>query len=91
MTEELFEVVTEWQRKTFPDATMQSALKHLQSEIVELENAPHIAAVLEEFADCFLLLYGAADRAGLDYWNICCAGITACMFFIEKIESVWDK
>lgn len=73
MTEQQFNEITQWQRETFPQATLGTALKHLQAEIVEVIGAPNMAAMAMELADCFLLLYGAADRAGLTYDNICAA------------------
>lgn len=66
--------VFEWQDKTFPAADPLSKLHHLKEEVEEL-----IFAVFHEycqrdiereFADCFLLLFGAADKSGLSLKDI---------------------
>ena len=73
MTEEQFYQITEWQDKTFPKATSLSKLYHLEQEIKELKesitNINHGNTWLE-FADCFLLLYGAAGKYGLSFEDI---------------------
>ncbi len=52
--------ITDWQDKQFPTATVESKLKHLKSEINELLDNPNDDM---EYADCFMLLIGAADKA----------------------------
>jgi NTP pyrophosphatase (non-canonical NTP hydrolase) len=66
--------VTEWQDKTFPGANSLSNLAHLIEEIVELKDAivssayegPKNHSIRMEYADCFLLLFGAASKSGFD-------------------------
>lgn len=73
MTKEMFEEITGWQRKTFPQATALSTANHLAEEveelIVELKKKSFYSAY--EYADCFLLLFGSARLAGLSYDDIC--------------------
>lgn len=73
MTKEQFILITEWQRKTFGAATPLSKIAHLAEELQELvtdlkEN--NLGKKLE-FADCFILLFGAAASDGMSYENIC--------------------
>lgn len=66
--------VAKWQDVTFPSADPLSKLMHLREEIDELMEAflysfspiPYVknADIREEYADCFLLLYGSALKAG---------------------------
>lgn len=73
MTPELFEAVTTWQEKTFTKATALSIAYHLQEEVKELIS--DIEANSDdrrlEYADCFLLLFGAAKADGYSYEDIC--------------------
>jgi len=81
MTPEQFEFIKKWQKDTFPNATDISKLNHLSKEIGELKDAINdedhtidhekVRKVRMEFADCFLLLFGAAASYGLTYENIC--------------------
>ena len=75
MKKEQFEKIAEWQRYMFPSQTSTSKLCHLQDEIIELkdeiEEAKNIKKKEQEFADCFILLFGAADVEGLKYDDIC--------------------
>lgn len=83
MTKELFKEIHEWQTKTFPAATSLSKTKHLEQEVVELRCAllgaigqvepEKIKDVKLEFADCFLLLFGAAASFGMSYEDIIAA------------------
>jgi hypothetical protein len=93
MTEEQFNEITEWQKKTFPNATKFSKLAHLDQELRELVMALHSENETEqgkqyEFADCFLLLFGAACAHGMTYDDICCA-IAGKMEINEK--RTWGK
>jgi NTP pyrophosphatase (non-canonical NTP hydrolase) len=72
MKQEQFEEITKWQKETFNPTTL-SCLKHLQEEILEvtfdLKDSSE-EKKREEFADCFILLFGAAATAGMDYNTI---------------------
>jgi len=72
MNKELFEEVVIWQKETFGQATPLSKLAHLQEEVEELiddlkSNNPKRRL---EFADCFLLLFGAAGADDMSYQDI---------------------
>lgn len=72
MTEEQYNAITTWQKNTFTQATALSKIAHLRQEIEELaddlkNNNPDQNL---EFADCFILLFGAANSAGMSYQNI---------------------
>lgn len=72
MTSRLFADISSWQKNTFPDATANSKLCHLTEEVIELKEAiaeNHPDKRLE-FADCFLLLFGAAASDGMCYDDI---------------------
>ncbi len=69
MEKKQFEEITEWQNKTFGKATPLSKIAHLAQELGELvddlkSNNPNRRL---EFADCFLLLFGAAASDGMTY------------------------
>lgn len=85
MNKLLFERVTNWQDKTFGHATPMSKLAHLKKELFELEanldahNSPEFNDIektiisretWEEYADCFLLLYGSAAKFGMSWDDI---------------------
>lgn len=69
---QLFIDLKDWQFKTFPAATANSKLCHLLEEVKEVKEA--IATNDKdkrlEFADCFLLLFGAAASDGMSYEDI---------------------
>jgi NTP pyrophosphatase (non-canonical NTP hydrolase) len=72
MTEEQYKAITTWQNNTFMQATALSKIAHLRQEIEELaddikNNNPNQNL---EFADCFILLFGAANSAGMSYQKI---------------------
>ena len=73
MKKQQFKSISEWQDKTFGTATAESKLFHLLDEIKEL----HEALITDdkdkrlEFADCFILLFGAAASDGMTYEDIC--------------------
>lgn len=78
MTKELFEKITKWQKETFPTSTEVSKLLHLEEELSELmeeakSSKPSFHNKRMEYADCFFLLYGAAEKSGLTYEDICVA------------------
>lgn len=55
--------VVEWQRETFPHGTPASCVAHLVEEVAELSANPTDPS---EIADCYFLIVGAAERAGVD-------------------------
>lgn len=60
--EQLFTEITIWQQKTFGKRTdPRPPIHHLEKEIKELLENP---TDLLEYADCFILLFNAADIAG---------------------------
>lgn len=61
--EQLNKEIIAWQDYQFPKATVHSKLKHLKKEIDELAKDPSDAM---EYADCYLLLVGAAAHAGVN-------------------------
>jgi NTP pyrophosphatase (non-canonical NTP hydrolase) len=75
MEKKQFLEIASWQKETFGEATALSKANHLAQEVIELitdlkNNAPEIN-VKKEFADCFILLFGAADSYGMSYEDIC--------------------
>lgn len=78
MTPNQFTKISEWQNETFPSATALSKVSHLKQEVSELfdELAKFEDGQLNEddlkteFADCFILLYGAASSFGLTLFEI---------------------
>ena len=75
MTKDQFLNIATWQRNTFGKATALSKVLHLEDEVKELKNDlidnSNRENVLHEFADNFILLFGAADSYGLSYEEIC--------------------
>lgn len=75
MTKEQFIEITEWQNKTFGKATALSKVNHLKQEVDELRYALDSddtdLSISEEFADCFILLFGAAASHGFTFDSIC--------------------
>lgn len=76
MTRDLFESITKWQKETFPESTAHSKVKHLSEEVDELSTELCFPsddtgkAKRMEFADCFILLIGAAHDSGMTYEDI---------------------
>lgn len=60
--ESLYERVTTWQRKTFPNQTAASILAHMWKELAEIAAAPHD---VEERADMAILAMGVFDRRNI--------------------------
>lgn len=63
---DLYEVLAEvraWQRVQFPESTPESSTAHLVREARELAERPHEPS---EYADVLMLLWCAADLAGID-------------------------
>lgn len=75
MNSKQFSEITEWQNKTFGKATALSKVNHLTEEVEELKWALDSddtdLSVCEEFADCFILLFGAAASYGFTFDSIC--------------------
>ena len=78
MTERIFNKVTKWQEETFKSMTVLSVLTHLagkspSGEILELIEDIIIDSPNKksEWADCFILLFGAAKKDGMSYADIC--------------------
>lgn len=74
MTQEQFKEISQWQRVTFPNATPISASLHLCEEANELNEIlvedGTMDQVALEIADCFLLLIGVCQTAGMSYEDI---------------------
>lgn len=74
MTKEMFEEITAWQDKTFTKANALSAANHLEEEvgelIKELEHTTTGENLENEYADCFMLLFGSAHKRGYSYQDI---------------------
>lgn len=74
MTKEMFETITAWQKETFTKATALTAANHLEEEVGELiKDLSGFTgkSPAEEYADCFLLLFGSAALYGICYDEIC--------------------
>lgn len=73
MRKDQFKKITEWQNRTFGEATPLSKIEHLKQEIEELQEDVESNAEDKrlEFADCFILLFGAAASDGMSYDDIC--------------------
>lgn len=72
MDKKRFEEITNWQRETFPTMTVLSSIIHLQEEVQELKTDAIMknSTIGLEFADCFILLFGAAAANGMTYEDI---------------------
>lgn len=85
MEKEQFEKITNWQNKTFGSGGALPKIAHLEEEIRELkkeltffcENKDLMTYTKEnklikerEFADCFILLFGAAASDGMSFDDI---------------------
>lgn len=91
MNKLLLERVTKWQDATFGQATPLSKLAHLRKELVELEveiGSDLSFGAEEEYADCFLLLYGSAIKYGMT-WDTINLAISRKMDKNEKRK--WGK
>jgi NTP pyrophosphatase (non-canonical NTP hydrolase) len=73
MKKEQFDIITKWQDETFKKASALSKISHLKEEIEELvlDLKNNDANKRKEFADCFILLFGAAASDGMSYNDIC--------------------
>lgn len=73
MNKQLFKEVTDWQEATFKTIDMLGLVNHLADEVEELKTdvinrSPYRRL---EFANCFILLMGAAKADGMSYEDIC--------------------
>lgn len=70
--EQQFIEVTTWQKETFKKSDAISKIHHLKEEVNELllDVSEKSKERRLEFADCFLLLYGAAYSDGMSYEDI---------------------
>lgn len=75
MTHNQFNTVTYWQKITFPRSTAQSKIEHLREEVEELavDIRTQNPKRRLEFADCFILLMGAAAADGMTYEDVVAA------------------
>lgn len=73
MKKDQFTEITEWQKRTFSESTSLSKISHLKQELEELisDLKDRSENRSMEFADCFLLLFGAAAADGMSYEDIC--------------------
>lgn len=72
MNKRQFDEITKWQNETFGQATALSKIAHLAEELQELVDDLKVNAENRrlEFADCFILLFGAAASDGMNYEKI---------------------
>lgn len=90
MNKQLFKEVTEWQEATFSVINPIGLLNHLEQEVEELKSDIRNDNPDKrlEYADCFILLMGAAKADGMSYEDICQA-------ISEKLEinkkRVWGE
>ena len=62
--------IGDWQDATFPKSTALSTLSHLAKEVLELNYAMLAGEpVAEELADCQHLLFGIANKCGLNLYE----------------------
>lgn len=61
--------IGDWSRRTFPNSTVNSTMRHLWKEVAELDQAidgKKNENICEEAADVFILLVQLCNRAGID-------------------------
>ena len=75
MNKRTFNFITNWQKETFPNSNANSKIVHLKQEVDELQSDVMYNSIDArlEFADCFILLFGAAKAHGMSYEDICAA------------------
>lgn len=72
MTKNQFTDVIAWQLRTFPFSNPLSKISHLTEELEELTSdiKQESPKKILEYADCFILLFGAAAADGMSYDDI---------------------
>lgn len=72
MIEKQFNEITKWQKQTFGATAAQLSLDRLKNEIYRLEIDLRFSKPEKrlEFANCFILLFGAAASDGMSYNDI---------------------
>lgn len=90
---EIFMAITTWQEQVFPNATATSKMKHLQEEVKEVLHEleqPKVSTskLLEEYADCLFLLYGAVNSSGFSYDDMQLALIDK---FEKNLQRKWGE
>ena len=64
LTSETFDTINQWQRETFPLATLDGVLRHIEEEWVEFHAASTLADRIEEAVDLIILLSCYVDQVG---------------------------
>lgn len=72
MEKEQFESIYSWQLETFGYVPALPKIFHLEQEVIELQHdlATNAEGKRLEFADCFILLFGAAAADGMSFEDI---------------------
>ncbi len=72
MQKEQFESIVKWQKETFGYVPALPKIFHLEQEVIELQHdlATNAEGKRLEFADCFILLFGAAAADGMSFEDI---------------------
>jgi hypothetical protein len=65
--QQLFHDIGKWSDTTFGDERLNSTIHHLELEVGELKVDPF---EIEEYADCLLLLFDAARKAGFEFSDL---------------------
>jgi NTP pyrophosphatase (non-canonical NTP hydrolase) len=73
MTNEQFNIIIKWQQSRLGDVKMVGQLNKLIEEVNELVfdyNEGAFNDMRVELADCFIVLFGIANKMGMDYADI---------------------
>jgi len=71
MNKKQFETIVKWQDEVFTSATVMSCINHLEEEVQEMKVDFELGLISDlEIADCFMLLFGVANKAGLKYEDV---------------------